>query len=177
MLKAFSSFCRFSSEGSINWRQFLRKSRGPNGHKLDWLHVTFPQIWTLNSYTNIQPLEQIKCAVWGQFLRLTFNNTNHNYILGKTLQGYLCGQTSTKTGTLIRHELIHSGEKANVCKYCGKSYTQAGDLKIHELIHTKKRQHVCNSCGQTSTETGTLIRHELIHRGEKVHVCKYCGKS
>ena len=50
----------------------------------------------------------------------------------------LCEQISTETGSMIRHELIHSGEKEPVCKFCGKSYTHGGNLKRHELIHTKR---------------------------------------
>ena len=40
----------------------------------------------------------------------------------------LCEQCSTETGSMIRHELTHCGEKEHVCKYCVKSYTHAGDL-------------------------------------------------
>ena len=88
-----------------------------------------------------------------------------------------CSQTSTETGTLMRHELIHSGEEAHVCKYCGESYTQACGLKRHELVHTRKRQHFCNSCGHTFTGTGTSKRHAFIHGGEMAHFCTYRGRS
>ena len=70
---------------------------------------------------------------------------------------------------IIRHMLIHSGEKLHECTECKKSFSQAGNLSTHIPIHTGENPHTCAQCKKSFTQTGKLKKHIFIDSGEKPH--------
>ncbi len=52
-----------------------------------------------------------------------------------------CSKSFIDAGTLKRHLLTHSGEKAHNCLQRSKSFNQAGDLEIRLLTHSGVKLH------------------------------------
>ncbi|XP_063152101.1 zinc finger protein 436-like isoform X1 [Candoia aspera] len=88
-----------------------------------------------------------------------------------------CGEGFGESSDLMKHEIIHSGQKPYVCMECGKSFCQRGQFRIHERIHTGERPFKCTECGKGFSVRGHLTNHERIHTGEKPFKCMDCGKS
>ena len=70
---------------------------------------------------------------------------------------------------IIRHMLIHSGEKPHKCTECKMSFSQAGNLSTHIPIHTGENPHTCAQCKKSFTRTGKLMEHIFSDSGEKTH--------
>ncbi|XP_070546746.1 uncharacterized protein [Ptychodera flava] len=51
----------------------------------------------------------------------------------------LCDKSFTRRDNLMRHILLHTGEKRYECRECGKRFAQKGNVKTHQRVHAKKR--------------------------------------
>lgn len=52
----------------------------------------------------------------------------------------------------------------------------SGTLKKHMITHTGEKAHVCDECGNRFTTGFSLIKHKRIHSGERPYPCDYCPK-
>ncbi|KAH3709843.1 hypothetical protein DPMN_069308 [Dreissena polymorpha] len=48
-----------------------------------------------------------------------------------------CGRGFKIHNDLVRHTLIHTGEKPFTCDVCGKKFNRKSNLKTHSLVHLK----------------------------------------
>jgi hypothetical protein len=75
----------------------------------------------------------------------------------------LCGKQFNWKCDLVRHTLVHSGQKPHACAVCGAAYGQAASLKLHMRRHTGERPFCCTVCLRTFTRRDSLNKHARLH--------------
>ncbi|CEO98383.1 C2H2-type domain-containing protein [Plasmodiophora brassicae] len=73
-----------------------------------------------------------------------------------------CGRRFKWSGSLSRHDRIHSGVKPFKCDVCERRFTQSVTLQRHKRTHTGERPFVCpvEGCGRTYASNTSLRSHQ-----------------
>ncbi|XP_041665157.1 zinc finger protein 436-like [Cheilinus undulatus] len=111
-----------------------------------------------------------------------------------------CGRIYKMKKQLMKHMILHSGEKPVSCSKCGKMFSRRGyltkhmrehleekpgqsecgkeiDRTNHMLVHTRQKFFSCTVCGKTFICKASLARHRRTHSGGKRFGCSICGKT
>ncbi|XP_038671301.1 uncharacterized protein LOC119975587 [Scyliorhinus canicula] len=96
---------------------------------------------------------------------------------GKRFSCDVCDEGFVNSMHLLKHQMIHTGEKPYKCDVCDKSFSQLSTLRQHQHIHTGEKLFMCTECGKSFLWSSYLHRHQRIHTGEKPFTCEVCDKS
>ncbi|KAK7805505.1 hypothetical protein U0070_023108 [Myodes glareolus] len=88
-----------------------------------------------------------------------------------------CNRIFDHSAQLLKHQLIHTGEKPFTCRECGRAFKQSNSLVQHQRIHIEEKHFGCNECGNAGCQSCCLSKHQKILSGEKPFRCGDCGKS
>uniref|UniRef100_A0A3Q3W8W6 C2H2-type domain-containing protein n=1 Tax=Mola mola TaxID=94237 RepID=A0A3Q3W8W6_MOLML len=81
----------------------------------------------------------------------------------------------SKSTSLVRHNLTHTGQWPHQCSQCGKTFLTSGEL-LHKRIHTAERPYPCSYCERRFRCSSDLNMHIRTHTGKKHHRCFLCKK-
>ncbi|XP_041664328.1 zinc finger protein 3-like [Cheilinus undulatus] len=87
-----------------------------------------------------------------------------------------CEKSFIKKSDMVKHMIVHTGEKLFSCLVCGKSFTQRGHYKRHSVVHTGEKPFSCSTCGKRFSLVENLKKHSNIHTGVRPFSCSVCGK-
>ncbi|KAK1890091.1 Zinc finger protein 300 [Dissostichus eleginoides] len=88
-----------------------------------------------------------------------------------------CGKGLSSQGALIRHMVIHTGEKPHKCSECGRTFNALSILRGHMKTHSGVKPFVCKICGKVCARKEHLTVHMRLHNGEKPYKCIVCEKA
>ncbi|XP_066970565.1 zinc finger and BTB domain-containing protein 7A-like isoform X9 [Macrobrachium rosenbergii] len=81
----------------------------------------------------------------------------------ETYKCTFCPYSSWIKVNLMKHILIHTGEKPYKCQLCPAAFAQKGNLKTHIRTHTGEKPFACSKCPYRATHKYSLQCHMLKH--------------
>ena len=89
----------------------------------------------------------------------------------------ICSRTFRLKGTLVKHMLVHSDEKAFECAVCSARFRRKDKLQEHEVVHSKEKPFHCEDCPAKFARLAGLREHLSVHTGERPFQCNQCPAS
>lgn len=90
-----------------------------------------------------------------------------------------CDRLFSSKFKLVRHSLIHGGERPFECPSCERRFHRKDHLKTHLQIHDpNKALHSCALCGKKYSSVLSFRKHSALHAAEAGDpVCRLCGAA
>lgn len=90
-----------------------------------------------------------------------------------------CNRLFSSKFKLVRHSLIHGGERPFECPSCERRFHRKDHLKTHLQIHNpNKALHACGLCGKKYSSALSFRKHSALHAAEAGDpVCRLCGAT
>lgn len=89
-----------------------------------------------------------------------------------------CNRAFTQRQKILRHIVVHTGDRPYRCELCGYSCSELSVLQQHKRTHTGEKPFPCPVCHKSFSASTALSVHMRTHTGFKPLMCKYpgCGK-
>ncbi|XP_064092918.1 zinc finger and BTB domain-containing protein 17-like isoform X7 [Macrobrachium nipponense] len=100
-----------------------------------------------------------------QSQRLVVPEETHHTVTvieGSNTKVYLCvfcSFSTTNKGNMVRHTMVHTGEKPYQCLYCQSTFSQKENLKVHIRKHTGEKPFACSLCSYRGARKDHLQKH------------------
>ena len=88
----------------------------------------------------------------------------------------VCEKSFPILSLLVKHVMIHTGEKPHSCEICKEVFSSKIDYKAHRKTHLAN-SYDCDICGKSFKFQKYLNKHKKLHNSEKAIICDICGKS
>lgn len=89
-----------------------------------------------------------------------------------------CEKEFTRSESLRRHMVTHSGEKSYICRECEKRFSRIDHLTLHMRTHTGERPYKCNECGKQFGSGPRLKKHIGMHeKSRSPFICNCHGQA
>lgn len=105
------------------------------------------------------------CATCGKSFQLQVSLSAHQRSCGQLPDGTAGAAGAARDGSALR------------CGECGRCFTRPAHLIRHRMLHTGERPFPCTECEKRFTERSKLIDHYRTHTGVRPFTCTVCGKS
>lgn len=118
-------------------------------------------------------------ALKGVKKRKTKKTNSKNKAYSSLYNCKICNKSFIKQSLLLRHEMIHTGEKPFKCTICDHSFIQKGTLRVHLLTHSGQKPFSCTLCPAKFIQKGNLRvhlkkTHTVPYGGQKMFKCPHC---
>lgn len=89
----------------------------------------------------------------------------------------VCGYTCSEEAVLRQHKRTHTGERPFQCTVCHKCFSASTALSVHMRTHTGFKPLTCKfpGCGKRFSESSNLAKHMRIHSESKSFRCSFLG--
>lgn len=86
-----------------------------------------------------------------------------------------CDRRFPLKGSMVVHEMRHTGERPYMCNECGEGFVLSKDLKMHALVkHVQDKPYKCSYCEKSFPSKQQVDVHETHHTGKKLFTCDLC---
>lgn len=110
--------------------------------------------------------KRFECVVCAKVFKEQRTLRRHYKLHKRNFVCRFCGVKMSSAGSLMRHNLLHTGEKPFQCELCKRRFSRKDALKAHLVAHkndTSKqrlsRPYKCKQCSASYTMRYNLIRH------------------
>ncbi|XP_047417890.1 zinc finger protein 746 isoform X6 [Sciurus carolinensis] len=119
------------------------------------------------------------CATCGKSFQLQVSLSAHQRSCGLPDGAGSATSTGTGAGTATATSAGGSARDGSAlrCGECGRCFTRPAHLIRHRMLHTGERPFPCTECEKRFTERSKLIDHYRTHTGVRPFTCTVCGKS
>ncbi|CAL4157763.1 unnamed protein product, partial [Meganyctiphanes norvegica] len=96
-----------------------------------------------------------------------------------TAGNYQCSQYEQEfpqNNTLIKNQIIYTGDKSYQSSHCDKSFSTNSDIITH-TTHIDQKPYPCNQCDNAFSHNSSFIIHNRVHIEEKPYQCSQCDKA